>query len=492
MNYRTERHDQSFQTEDLPAMVVETLLRGVWSLVLLAWAILRASLRAPVPSALMVGLAFLAYTHGWGWVAVAAGALAAVLVVWRCLRADNYRTVVSPRVRAVWRSPAYRAWFPHVASRCGLYVHSGTGMASRGERECARLLKVQVKAGGLDRLLVRLPTGFTSDDLEPRLPAIAEALGARSATVRRHKPGRVWLELRKGDPLATVIAPLKLTTTDLRAVPVGVDEDGRSWGLRIRGTHTLIAGATGAGKGSILWSLVAGLRPAILAGTCEIWAIDPKGGMELGLGRGAFERFEGGDAEAMCELLEEAVDLKTRRAMSLATIGSRTHEPQPGSPHIVVIIDELATLTAFAERSVVRRIDNALGLLLTQGRAVGISVVAAVQDPGKDVVSWRDLFPTRVAMRLDNPIQVDMVLGEGGRDRGAAADQISELTPGVAYVRVEGTRDIRRVRAGYLDDAAVESLAAEIEHIIRPAHDEAGQSEMSKDEQHEEMRQEPA
>ena len=100
----------------------------------------------------------------------------------------------------------------------------------------------------------------------------------------------------------------------------------------------------------------------------------------------------------------------------------------------------------------VRRIEQALGLLLTKGRAVGITVLAAVQDPGKDVVGWRDLFPTRVAMRLDNPIQVDMVLGEGARDMGATADHISELTPGVAFVRVEGTRAIRRVRSSYLTD----------------------------------------
>jgi S-DNA-T family DNA segregation ATPase FtsK/SpoIIIE len=111
---------------------------------------------------------------------------------------------------------------------------------------------------------------------------------------------------------------------------------------------------------------------------------------------------------------------------------------------------------------VVRRIEQALGLLLTKGRAVGITVLAAVQDPGKDVVGWRDLFPTRVAMRLDNPIQVDMVLGEGARDLGATADHISEHTPGVAYVRVEGTRAIRRVRASYLTDDDITALAARV------------------------------
>ena len=144
---------------------------------------------------------------------------------------------------------------------------------------------------------------------------------------------------------------------------------------------------------------------------------------------------------------------------------------------MVIVVDELATLSAFAERTVVRRIEHALGLLLTQGRAVGITVIAAVQDPGKDVVSWRDLFPTRIAMRLDNPIQVDMVLGDGARERGAQADHISELTPGVAYVRIEGSRDVRRVRSAYLTDEDVLALSTSlsdlrVESEAAPQHEE--------------------
>ena len=55
-----------------------------------------------------------------------------------------------------------------------------------------------------------------------------------------------------------------------------------------------------------------------------------------------------------------------------------------------------------------------LATLTTQGRAVGYSVVAALQDPRKDVLTIRNLFPDRIAMRLDEPEQVDMVLGDGG------------------------------------------------------------------------------
>jgi S-DNA-T family DNA segregation ATPase FtsK/SpoIIIE len=229
--------------------------------------------------------------------------------------------------------------------------------------------------------------------------------------------------------------------------------------VRLLGTHLLIAGATGAGKGSILWSLLHGIAPAISGGWVQVWAIDPKGGMELRPGLHLFSRFEDSDPEAMCRMLEDLVTLKDRRAQGLARDGLRKHTASPNSPHILAVIDELATLTAFAERSVVRRIDQALGLLLTQGRACGITILAAVQDPGKDVVGWRDLFPTRIALRLDNPIQVDMVLGEGARDLGAMADHISELTPGVAFVRVEGTRALRRVRSAYLTDEDIAALA---------------------------------
>ena len=330
-----------------------------------------------------------------------------------------------------------------------------------GER-VPRLLRVRTTATGLDRLLLKLPVGLTPDDVAARAESVGLAFGVADARVITARPGRVWLELRRRDPLARVVSPDVPGPVALRGVPIGLGDDAKPWRFRVEGTHALIAGATGAGKGSVLWSLIHGLSPAIREGWVQVWALDPKGGMELGLGRGAFARFEGGVPEAMCDLLEEAVDLKTRRSLDLATKGERLHRPSVASPHLVIIVDELATLSAFAERAVVRRIEHALGLLLTQGRAVGITVIAAVQDPGKDVVSWRDLFPTRIAMRLDNPIQVDMVLGDGARERGARADHISELTPGVAYVRVEGSRDVRRVRSAYLTDEDVLALSTSL------------------------------
>ena len=130
----------------------------------------------------------------------------------------------------------------------------------------------------------------------------------------------------------------------------------------------------------------------------------------------------------------------------------------------MVLVDEVAFLTAYQpDRKLRERIMNALATLTTQGRAVGYCVVAALQDPRKDVLTIRNLFPDRIAMRLDEPEQVDMVLGDGARDRGAACELISShpaVGAGVAFVRLESDPDPVRVRAGWVSDTDIADLAA--------------------------------
>ena len=126
----------------------------------------------------------------------------------------------------------------------------------------------------------------------------------------------------------------------------------------------------------------------------------------------------------------------------------------------MVLVDEVAFLTAYQpDRKLKERIMNALATLTTQGRAVGYCVVAALQDPRKDVLTIRNLFPDRIAMRLDEPEQVDMVLGDGSRDRGAACELIPATGAGVAFVRLESDPDPVRVRAGWVTDFDIRALA---------------------------------
>ncbi len=443
--------------DDLASMaldgVVETVSLLVSAIAALAWSLLRRPLLVLVGTVVTAGW----LRFGAEPLAVAALGVVVALVIWRIIAPDVYFSYAGRHLAGLVRGVVYPIIWRRLARRAGLTAYDARSLRE-DDPDMPAIVRVRVTRARVERILLRLPVGMSPDDVATRLDHIATAFRASEARIVPHKPGFVWVELVHKDPLARVVTPTGGADPLLSAVPLGRNEDGSLWAVRLRGTHLLIAGATGSGKGSVLWAMAFGLRDLVRRGTVEIWGIDPKGGMELGPGKNLFARFEAGSPEAMCATLEDLVTLKDERARALADVGLRLHEPTVRVPHVVVIIDELATLTAFAERAVVRRIEQALGLLLTQGRACGITVVAAVQDPGKDVVTWRDLFPTRIALRLDNPIQTDMVLGDGARDLGARPDHISELTPGVGYVRVEGTRAIRRVRAAYLDDDALAAL----------------------------------
>lgn len=252
---------------------------------------------------------------------------------------------------------------------------------------------------------------------------------------------------------------------DLAGLPVARREDGLTYRLRLLGTHLLVVGATGSGKGSVIWSLVAALGPAIRDRLVQVWALDPKGGMELAAGQGLFARFVYGDPEVgtayetdFACVLEEAVVVMRRRQAALRGI-ARLHEPTPAEPLIVIVVDELASLTAYVQdRDAKKRITAALSLLLSQGRAVGVTVVGAVQDPRKEILGVRDLFPTRIALRLSEADQVGLVLGSGARDRGARCDQIPESLPGVGYVGIDGIAEPIRVRFPYITDDDISAM----------------------------------
>ena len=122
-------------------------------------------------------------------------------------------------------------------------------------------------------------------------------------------PARLVLELVRRDALAAIIPALPIPAhVDLRALPVGRREDGTPWLVRLHGTHLLIAGATGAGKGSIIWGLIRALLPAMHEGLVRILAADPKL-MELAFGRAIFDRYGryAADPADIVAMLEDAV-----------------------------------------------------------------------------------------------------------------------------------------------------------------------------------------
>jgi S-DNA-T family DNA segregation ATPase FtsK/SpoIIIE len=244
----------------------------------------------------------------------------------------------------------------------------------------------------------------------------ADACRVRSIPKRRHLV-ELWLLIR--DPLEQVVEPFPPDPDCLTAgLPVALAEDGTIWRLHLVGTHVVVDGATGSGKSEVLWGIIAGLVDQIAAGVVKIWAVDPKGGMEFAAGRHLFDRFAYGDSrnagsyeESLAQLLEDAVQVTRERQDRLRGV-TRLHKPSAAEPLIVLLIDELAALTAWVnDRTIKKRMETALGLLLSQGRAPGVVIVGAIQEPRKDILPQRGLLPVRVGMRMNEAEDVHVFMG---------------------------------------------------------------------------------
>jgi S-DNA-T family DNA segregation ATPase FtsK/SpoIIIE len=328
-------------------------------------------------------------------------------------------------------------------------------------------VRFMVSGRGVDRLRVRLLHGQTPGDLAVKAEALRHGLGAVRATVGEVRPGVVDVTCYSRDLLADVVPAIRLGgRADLSALPVGRAEDGRVFRLRLLSSHVLIAGATGSGKGSVLWSIIRASAPLIASGRVRLVGVDPKR-MELVFGRGLFDRLAERRTEDMVGLLEAQVVEMLARGDRLSG-KTRLHVATVEDPAVMIVVDELATLIAYCPDNALRkRAVSALSLLLSQGRSVGFYVIAAVQDPRKDVIGFRDLFPTRIALRLAEDSHTDMVLGDGAAEAGAACHLIPETTPGVGYVRVEGVKEPVRVRFTWVDDEDIAETAAYV-----TAHDQ--------------------
>jgi DNA segregation ATPase FtsK/SpoIIIE, S-DNA-T family len=231
-------------------------------------------------------------------------------------------------------------------------------------------------------LAVTLVSGQSAADFENRADNLAHSYAAITCRVRTAVPGSVVLELVRRDALAAIIPALPVhPVPDLKGLPVGRREDGTPWLIRLHGTHLLIAGSTGAGKGSVIWGLLRALTPAIRSGLVQVLAADPKL-MELAFGRELFHQYESAP-EAITVMLETTVERMPLRAASLAG-RQRDHQPTTEHPFVIVLVDEVAFLAAYqADRKLRDRTLAALATLTTQGRAVGYCVVAALQDPAR-------------------------------------------------------------------------------------------------------------
>ncbi|MFF4597107.1 FtsK/SpoIIIE domain-containing protein [Amycolatopsis sp. NPDC001319] len=423
---------------------------------------------------------------GWMSLVITLGALGLVLGVWRLVGPVSFDQWCWRFLRSWWsRWFVYHRKLPAWLHACGLSVRDealpvvvnvnlvgrravSRSTSSRSGVQIPKVLKVR-SGPSWDEVRVELVAGQKPEDFDEAARALAVARKVARCQVRELEPNVVSIDFQRRDLLGSVVrsspvrdlVAVERTGIDLRKVWAGRTEYGHDWRIPLLGSgaHTLTAGASGAGKNSVMWCPLVSAASAIRSGVVRMSGIDPKG-MELAYGRGIFARYAVTGAEALEVLNDLVAEMESRKRAFAGRV--RAIPVSTEYPLELLEFDEIGALTKYTDRKTRDAIVERVALLTTQGRALGMSVRGYVQEPTKDTVPVRELFTRRVCLRVTSKTHVGMVLGDGAYERGAWANRIGDSEAGVGYVWGEGIREPLRVRAGWVSDETVKAL----EHYV--------------------------
>lgn len=427
---------------------------------LIAWMTLQAVFHprsTTTAGAMAAGIAW----FGWQLCLTVAGGLFVTLSTWKAAHPVSFGKTFGTWARTWWHKWwIYRRTWKDAFTRCDLTVQAGT------EVHLPKLKRMRTTPYW-DHLRVEMQVGQAASHFLQRSDELRGAFRAERIVVKEVKPRGLEMAFMRRDPLlASVPAtsfPASVDAIDWRAIPIGLTEFGDLFTVSLLGGHTCCAGSTGGGKSGVQWNILRGIAPAIPAGLVRLVGIDPKG-KELRRARALFAADDYAVTEDdVLALLERLVQEMNKANEADGAAGERDFRPRAGRPLTLIIIDELAPLLKYWTRRMRDKIEDALGLLLTQGRAVGYIVLGAIQEPTKDVFGIRDLFTRRLALRLPTESHTEAALVEKAVDYGAFSHQISESTPGVLFALQDGARATIRARLGHVRDADIDDLVAYVE-----------------------------
>lgn len=287
------------------------------------------------------------------------------------------------------------------------------------------------------RFEVRLTPGMRIDGVRRRTHEVQLRLELGREPLVVEDAGRLYIDLERRDPQMVSFSSIadQLPEVDpvrgSARVPLGVDAAGhlRFADLASSGrSHVLVAGTIGSGKSEWLRMALAGLIASNTPDTLRLVTLDPKIAAFADLERSRFlwrkdTWWIPGTGVAASELLQDLVEEMERRYLAIRESGSDNlaeHVVKTAKPlaRIVCACDEYFALVT-QQRNEQKAIEEAVALLGAKGRASGIHLILATQQPSRKIITGaiQANLPCRVALYLQNPIESNMIVNQAGAER---------------------------------------------------------------------------
>ncbi|MBU2632549.1 DNA translocase FtsK [Patescibacteria group bacterium] len=247
-------------------------------------------------------------------------------------------------------------------------------------------------------------------------------------------------------PLRTMLASDEMRKNKSKlAVSLGLDVSGNPVVAQIgKMPHVLIAGTTGSGKSVLINTFISSLLFRASPAELKLIMIDPKR-VELTGYNGIPHLMTPVivEVEKILSALNWAMGEMDRRYKLFAEHGVRNIEGFnelsgfQSLPYLVILIDELADLMAFAPVAV----EDAIARLAQMARATGIHLVVATQRPSVDVITGliKANIPCRIAFNVSSMIDSRVILDTPGAEKLLGRGDMLYIPPDQAKpTRIQG------------------------------------------------------
>jgi len=273
------------------------------------------------------------------------------------------------------------------------------------------------------------------------------------------EPPKPKVSLPRRVPLDLDARPVRLGAGETRGVPlipIGQAASGPVWRSLLETGHILVGGESGSGKSTWLNAALAALLAAHTPQELQVAIIDPKE-VEFQAYQGVPHLFappatEVHDASALTARL--AAELDRRRALfsragakSLARYNARAADRLP---LILLVVDEVTDIALSA--GLKSSFYSDLIRLTSKGRAFGLAIVLATQNPKAEVLNTliRGNMSTRISFRVATAEHSRVILGESG------AQQLPRTIRGRLMARLD--RGLETLQGFYITEEAIKRL----------------------------------